>query len=430
MADESAPANSWKNFLLISGPVLAVLSAVICAVIGGYVSIHTKSLETDAQAAVEVSKQNAEKAITEQKDRAQDSITTRQTAAEQQIAEKKNDTDSKIAELKEKTTAAIAEQQNSVQKGELFSKLISDLASDDAHKSSVALLVLWQVYPNKDFVVATALAVNNEGIIPTLRLLGADPAGHKLLRRYQSIGTPQQKAAAQAALGEIAFVGDIQNKELKERLEGLLKAFQKYLQGLGFANVSSNTRVVFAPAEEAFYNPNQKELEIGLKIADDPNTVLRQYAHHALGGTDAHTRSLTAYDAIESGLASYYACSFTGHGVLGDQAISHAFYFDLNNNRRIDEIRLGLDNWDSVQNDGSEVWGGVFWQMKQLLGKQNTDALLFKTWSSIEFKNYGDDAQKAYHDFLTSLFSNEESMGLGNRASQIRALIEARGLQP
>jgi len=437
---ENNASSSGKGFLYTIAPVLAVMSAIISAIVSGYVTVHTKDMEGKAQAAVTRTQQEAQQAIAAQNAGAQLAISEKQNNAQEKISEKQRDTeryvsdtktqtDAKIAELREKTATAIAEQENSVQKGELFAKLISDVASADAHKSSVALLVLWQVYPSKDFVIATALAVNNETIIPTLRLLGADPTGRHLLQRYRTIGTPQQKAAAQAALGEINFVGDIQNPELKRRLEELLRQFQKYLQNLGFANVSSDTEVVFAHEEEAFYYPDQRKLVIGIRVADDANTVLRQYAHHVLAMPESNRdKSLSAYFAVESGLASYYACSFTGHGVLGDRAIAQDLRFDLNNARKIEEIRLGRNDWVSVQNDGSEIWGGVFWQIRGLLSKQNTDILLFKAWSSMQFTDHGDDAMAAYHDFLTKLDKQGDSMGLGNHRSQIREILERRGL--
>jgi lysozyme len=210
-SEETSASTSQKNFLQTIAPALAVLSALISAIIGGYVTFHTKDMEGKAQAAVARTQQDAEKAIAEQNAGAQQAISDKRNDAEQRISDKQRDTeryisdtktltDAKIAELREKTASAIAEQENSVQKGELFAKLITDLTSEDAHKSSVALLVLWQVYPSKDFVIATALAVNNEDIIPTLRLLGADPTGRQILERYENIGTPQQKAAAHAAL--------------------------------------------------------------------------------------------------------------------------------------------------------------------------------------------------------------------------------------
>lgn len=96
---------------------------------------------------------------------------------------------------------------------------------------------------------------------------------------------------------------------------------------------------------------------------------------------------------------------------------------DLRNRRKIREIHP--DDWASVQNDGSEVWGGVLWEIRQLLGSEAADRLLANTWQSFSTPKAG----RAYALFAEKLLMNSRSIENGRYTEKIRAIFNARGLQ-
>src|SRR5262249_7350416 len=123
----------------------------------------------------------------------------------------------------------------------------------------------------------------------------------------------------------------------------------------------------------SYYDAVNKSVVVASEFADDENLVLRQYAHHLLFKANNtfvdQEQHPWGYDAIESGLASYFPCSFSNHEWLGDKATAKAKAiegpYNLKNNRKLNEIKI--DDWVSVQLDGNEIWGGVFWEIRQSL---------------------------------------------------------------
>jgi hypothetical protein len=54
------------------------------------------------------------------------------------------------------------------------------------------------------------------------------------------------------------------------------------------------------------------------------------------------------------------------------------------NQRSFNEIS---PNIVSAMNDGTDVWGGAFWELRQALGREVVDKLLFDAW----FKLHAED---------------------------------------
>jgi hypothetical protein len=145
----------------------------------------------------------------------------------------------------------------------------------------------------------------------------------------------------------------------------------------------------------AFWDDTTCSIVVASAFASDRVSVLRQLAHRYI--LDPEISLSRAYYAIESGLATYFSCSFRKHPKLGDQASAAGKRIsppvDLRNRRQFSEIKL--DRWESVQNDGSEIWGGAFWQVRELLGEENADRLLSQTWRDLSpGKQEGENAYR------------------------------------
>ena len=221
---------------------------------------------------------------------------------------------------------------------------------------------------------------------------------------------------------------------LKQTLQTSLEDFKKYLVNLGFNVPSGTMSVEISPGTVieregnqgvALWDPKTHSILVASAFAGDKVTVLRQFAHEplALSGTPSWD-----YFAIESGVASYFTCSFTNHPMLGDGASDAGKSIlppqDLRKHRGVSEIRL--KQWESVENDGSEIWGGALWQVRELLGQEKADALIATTWHALTLE---ETPGKAYASFVNHLLANSTSIDGGKYTAQIRAVFEQRGVK-
>jgi hypothetical protein len=431
--------------------VLTVLSAIMTAVIGGYVAWTTKGMETreqrriteiqtgsqksiaemqkDAQQAIAQDTLKGQLAIADKQGQAQKDVAGTQRETERYMADARTRADREIASLAERTKNQLGNQQDSVERAKLFSGLVNELADTSAHKSSVALLVLWQLYQSdadRSVIIATALAVENDQIVETLKMLGVrDQRSLELIKYYGKQGTPQQKATARAVLGAIKVTcrGSVGTTEQNERVEGQVRLFQQYLNNLGFPDVAEDVTVCITVEDNAYYEPGQ--MTLGKNIVGDQNAVLREYAHHVLRNIsptiDPDQYGLGVL-AIESGMATYLACSHTENSVSRWTFTGGAVTVDLNNNDKAE-----TPTQYNVSTMGASVWGGLFWQIRTSLGKSAADRLIFQTVRSIK-KVRGGTGIQAYRDFANQLLQTDRSIDGQTNQQRIRSIVEGRGL--
>jgi hypothetical protein len=219
---------------------------------------------------------------------------------------------------------------------------------------------------------------------------------------------------------------------LKETLEKSLEDFQKYFVLLGFTVPSETISVNISPGTEiagsqsvAFWDPETHSIQVASAFASDTVSVLRQFAHVVLAPA---TTAGWDYFAIESGVASYFPCSFTNHPVVGDEASiagkSVVSPMDLRNRRKVSAIKLA--QWESVQNDGSEIWGGVLWQFREMFGPESADRLVADTWRAFPITV---KKGKSYVSFANALLAHAALVDDGKHTASIRAVFEQRGVR-
>lgn len=217
--------------------------------------------------------------------------------------------------------------------------------------------------------------------------------------------------------------------DLQRNLETSLQGFQSYLGKLGFTVHSDPISVKITPGNGvkgniAIWDPDTRSIEVASSFAQDESLVLRQFAHEVLVPKETGT---PAYYAIESGLASYFPCSFTNHAVMGDKASDAGKTllppWDLRNNRPFAQIRI--KDWSSVQADGGIVWGGVLWRIRELMGEDKADPLIAKTWQSFSLPRQGGE----YQVFAQALIDNSRSVEGGKYTDQVREIFTQRGLR-
>lgn len=241
----------------------------------------------------------------------------------------------------------------------------------------------------------------------------------------------QSLKSGKITLAGFSFVGSSAlTPELQQSLKTSLQNFKKYLVNLGFEVSSETISVNISPGTTlennavAIWEPKTNSILVASAFASDEPTVLRQYAHQPLTSKELPSNE---YYAIESGLASYFPCSFTNHPMVGDKASDRGKALlppeDLHKTRSFEEIHLNIPY--SVQIDGSEVWGGALWQIRELLGQERADQLIAKTWQAFSLTNEAN----GYLSFANDLIASSQSIEGGKYNEQIREIFKKRGLR-
>jgi hypothetical protein len=224
--------------------------------------------------------------------------------------------------------------------------------------------------------------------------------------------------------------------DIKQQLETSLNDFQRYMASLGFVGEARRVSVVISPGTVietkdgggvAIWVPKSNSMNVARAFVNDQPSVLRQLAHRFLLAPQADLGGVM-YGAIESGLATYFACSFVGEPVMGGKASeSGKLIFppqDLRSQRKLSEIKLG--DWVSVQNEGSAVWGGALWRIRELVGKAGADAAIALAWRDLLSQKPEDSS--AYGVFGNILLKRLGLTGAGKYVGPVKSTLEQIGL--
>ena len=137
--------------------------------------------------------------------------------------------------------------------------------------------------------------------------------------------------------------------------------------------------------------------------------------------------------AIESGLADYFPASSQSdpriaetaalrlRDILGEEVFNKPYVRNLVNNRKFSEIQGG-----TLPADAGEIWGGAFWDVRLLMGKDSADQLLLSTWLALEPPDPTGDIAA---NFVNRLLELEQTLEDGRYASDIQAIFQERGLE-
>jgi hypothetical protein len=186
---------------------------------------------------------------------------------------------------------------------------------------------------------------------------------------------------------QFAFSGAVDQTE-KESLNAALVSYHDFLKGLGF-DLSEEAPSVFIDTESkynAYYDPGNRRIVIGKPFADDLDVLFHEYTHHVLMGNVSVKFEELDSDAVrlESGIADYFPCSFNNDSKLAEKMGAYLqsegigakpYLRNLENERQFDEIKA-----ETPPQDAGEVWGGVFWDMREVFGREAADAAIADAW--------------------------------------------------
>ncbi|WP_157232172.1 hypothetical protein [Hyalangium minutum] len=184
---------------------------------------------------------------------------------------------------------------------------------------------------------------------------------------------------------------DTISQDLRKRIRKVVADFQKYLVRNGILEggiapllvhgSTDNPGVFWFDSPEITWFDRRElgpPLMYGSLLLED--TLLRQYAHHVLMPESLGTTETLA--AVESGLADYLVCSYKNDPRFGVKEAELPGYptpfRHLDNRLRFAQRR------DSTIPELGEVWGAVFWELRQHFGAQVIDQLVTQAWRETE----------------------------------------------
>ncbi len=232
--------------------------------------------------------------------------------------------------------------------------------------------------------------------------------------------------------------------ETEATIKKEIKEYRAYLQSVGYQTPATDLNVAVDPEmiDNAYYDG--KKMVIGPKLVNMPDVIDREYTQRVLLETKPHyfdTQSWHA-DAIYSGLADYFPCSYQGNAKFGEKYVE-TFRDNMPAIYRVQGYLRGLENKrpfvseaassaEKEQHAAGEVWGGVFWDIRSILGcKSNSpgceaaDRVLLASWIALNASRAtGIDTQ-----FARIIIQNIRQSFGADQADKVRDAFAARGLR-
>lgn len=221
--------------------------------------------------------------------------------------------------------------------------------------------------------------------------------------------------------------------ELQIQLQSSFDSFQAYLAKLGYESKTGKVVVFVDPTlkDNVYYDGQRQRIVLGEPLAQDTDAVFREYTHHALLASVDWSTLTNEQQAVESGLADYFPCSFNNDPQFGEKSFhlfqkypgfeGKAAIRNLSNDRKFNEASANPE----LHHVG-EIWGGAFWELRQQLGQSTADKLLFSTWAALRFS---DTPGNFNVSFVKKLLETAQSLEGGEQGGDIRAIFKRRGLK-
>jgi hypothetical protein len=253
----------------------------------------------------------------------------------------------------------------------------------------------------------------------------------KVESRLAEFGALDQKVGnLETAVGRIATKVGVDfepsaalTPELKSDLESSLVSYTAYLEKVGIKTKVKRVTVDIDPKlKNTTYNPSMNRITLGISEAKDKNVVLATYTYHVLRSlrSDLFDSDKQDIQSMFVAFGDYFACSFTKKPVLGEGATfrdsKKPYIRNLDNKLSFSTIGPQTSIYDAA-----EIWGGAFWEIRQIVGQAITDKLLFSTWMSMRPSN-------VRSDYAKKILEADQTLEDGKHIDTIRSVFSRRGL--
>ena len=179
---------------------------------------------------------------------------------------------------------------------------------------------------------------------------------------------------------------------LSDKLNSALREYSAYLDTLGLdskskiAKVRIERNVITDKNALSYYEPSTEEIVVDQSIASDIDLPRRDLTIHVLNLQ--RNNEITSLDSdeflLESDLADYFVCSFSGRPQFGQDLAKTLnyptpFYRSLESRRPFHDAKPAI----AAFNENREVWGGAFWEIRAALGQNAADKILATAWKNM-----------------------------------------------
>jgi hypothetical protein len=225
----------------------------------------------------------------------------------------------------------------------------------------------------------------------------------------------------------------------KTKLDSELQKFQAYLMKVGF---HANDDVAVRIGEEdgvCYYDPEgqhgRPEIFIQRNYANQTDVLLSEYARHVLmserptdmivpPGKPNAPSMLSNYSAIGWGLTYYLVCCYRDRPIFWPSAPKSEWSVNLNKTGKLILMSHSpLVAW--TENSPAELWGALCWDIRGVLGKEQTCTCLREAWFSL---NENDPSDVQPHHFCEKLIISAQRIDNGKFLSKITEIFKNRGL--
>jgi len=138
--------------------------------------------------------------------------------------------------------------------------------------------------------------------------------------------------------------------------------------------------------------------------------------------------------AIETGLVSYFACSYQNDPMLARAQTRSDGQKDTSNGRAMIDLENGksLSSAASIKEtdyaamyDIGDAWGGMFWDIRKSIGAELADQIIFAAWRNLP----PPDKNPSYATEMEKRILSQVRTRMGEKKErEIRELFVKRGL--
>ena len=222
--------------------------------------------------------------------------------------------------------------------------------------------------------------------------------------------------------------------ELQRKLNESIDRYQRYLETVGFKFKTGKVTVFIDPnlTDNSLYELDKKRLVLGPLWANDPTVVYREFTHHAL--TDANALALNHFESIESGLADYFASSFTGDPAIGRTIVTllgktpgmprpngKPYIRTMDNNNKFSDLKANVE-----LHHAGETLGGALWEIRRSIGANPADRLAFSAWVAL---TASDAKGNPMERFAKKLLEAAAKVEAGKHVKTVEQVFASRGLK-
>ena len=252
----------------------------------------------------------------------------------------------------------------------------------------------------------------------------------------------QVKKLEKCVYGNPVATGEASKSNLEAKLAEKLAEFEKHMEKVGYRPDGSKVAVEIAgPGDTtgafSYYDVGKVRIVLSQCAAGEVGMVFREFGHHVLIrglSFDYLKKHNMVLAAIETGLVSYFACSYQNDPMLGraqtpsdgqkDTSSGRAM-IDLENGKSLSSAASIKESDYRAMGDIGVAWGGVFWDIRKSIGAELADQIIFAAWRSLP----PPDKNPSYPTEMERRILSQVRTKMGEeKEREIRELFVKRGL--